>query len=209
MDALTELTLTDSAKRQVVRKNLTFTVILVPLFAMNAFTVWVTTRNTMLALAFVLLALVAVPLVYVVARRTADRSRVVFGDSYVAGHGWGRREIRTVAAMESVVTVCQMGFMGAMPTHHLIVLGPQKRLLLLVGQMWDREQLSALALDLVSRGVSLVAIAQSTTPRQLRALDHRLIPWRQAHPIGVLLLTVLGVLLVLVAAFAIMVAILL
>jgi len=94
-------------------------------------------------------------------------------------------------------------FVKLTATHHLVVLGPRERLLLLVGQMWDREQLSALALDLTSRGVPLVPIDQPTTPRQLRALDPRLVPWRRARPVAVVLLTVLTVLLLLVAAFVI------
>ncbi|KRC39074.1 hypothetical protein ASE27_10940 [Oerskovia sp. Root918] len=205
---MTELTLHDAAKRQVVRSNLTLTAILVPLLGLNALTTMITTRNVWLALGYLCLVLAMVPLVYFLARRMADRSRVTFGDGSVTMQGWGRPKRFTVADVERVVTIDQMGFMGTAPTHHLVVVGPRKRLLLLVGQMWDREQLSALALDLAHRGVPLTPIHQPVTPAQLRTLDPRLVPWRQAHPVALSLLVVLGVLLVLVAVFVVVVTIL-
>ncbi|MEV7962597.1 hypothetical protein [Oerskovia paurometabola] len=198
---MTELTLHDDAKRRMVRTNLMLIGILAPLLGLNAVTLAITTRSIALPLVFLGLVLAMIPLTYALARQVADKSRVTFGDGTLTVQGWGRSKTFTVEDMERVVTIDSMGFAGAAPTHHLVVVGPRKRLLLLVGQMWDREQLSALALDLAGRGVPL-------TPTQLRALDPRLVPWRQAHPVAVSLLVGLGVLLVLVTLFVVVVAIL-
>lgn len=206
---VTELTLHDDAKRRVVRTNMTFVAILVPLLGLSAFTTLVTTRSVGLALTYLCLVLAMVPLTYVLARRLADRSRIAFGDGTVTVQGWGQPKRFTVADMERVVTIDSMGFAGTAPTHHLVVVGPHKRLILLVGQMWDRAQLSALALDLAGHGVPLTPIHEPLTPVQARALDPRLVPWRQAHPVSLGLLVGLGVLVLLVVAFVVVVAILL
>lgn len=205
---MTELTLHDDAKRRMVRTNLMLIGILAPLLGLNAVTLAITTRSIALPLVFLGLVLAMIPLTYALARQVADKSRVTFGDGTLTVQGWGRSKTFTVEDMERVVTIDSMGFAGAAPTHHLVVVGPRKRLLLLVGQMWDREQLSALALELAGRGVPLTPIRQPVTPTQLRALDPRLVPWRQAHPVAVSLLVGLGVLLVLVTLFVIVVAIL-
>lgn len=214
---MTRLTLHDDAKRRVLRVNMTYVAIFVPLLGLSAVlllwsTAIVTSTSTWgvaLAIGLLCLVLAMVPATYVLARRLADRSCVTFGDGTVTAQGWGRPKRFTVADVERVVTVDSMGFAGTAPTHHLFVVGPTKRLLVLVGQMWDREQLSALALDLAHRGVPLTPIHQPITPVQLRALDPRLVPWAQAHPVALGLLVGLGVLVVLVAVLVVVVTILL
>lgn len=205
---MTELTLSDAAKRQVLRANMTYVAILVPLLAVSAVSTAIGTRTAVFSFAYLALVLAMVPTTYVLARRMVDRARIVLGDGTYTVQGWGRPKRFTVADVERVVTVDSMGFAGTTPTHHLIVVGPTRRLLLLVGQMWDREQLSALALDLAHRGVPLTPFHHPVTPAQLRALDPRLVPWRQAHPVALGLLVGLGVLLFLVVAFVVVVAIL-
>ena len=206
MPPVTELTLHDDAKRGVVRANLTFAAILVPILGLTAVSLGISTRNLALALGYACVVLAMIPLTYVLARRFTDRSRVTFGDGSVTVQGWGRPRRFTVAEIERVVTVDSMGFGGMTPTHHLIVVGPTKRLALLVGQMWDRDQLSAVALDLAHRGVPLNPVHQPVTPAQLRAMDPRLVPWRQAHPVALGLFVGLGVLLFFLVAFVVMVA---
>ncbi len=208
MPPVTELTLDDDAKRRAVRTNLTFVAVIQPLLLLTAVSVGISTRNLALAIGYGCLVLAMIPLTYVLARRMSDRTRVTFGDGSVTMQGWGRPRRFTVAEVERVVTVDSMGFGGTTPTHHLIVVGPTKRLALLVGQMWDRDQLSAVALDLAHRGVPLNPIHQPITPVQLRAMDPRLVPWRQAHPVALGLLVGLGVLLFFLVGFVVMVALL-
>ena len=196
MPHVTELTLHDDAKRRVLRTNLSSVAILTPVLGLAAVMTAISTRNLVLALFYLALVLAMVPVTSVLARRLADRSRVTFGDGTVTVQGWGRPRRFTVADVERVVTVDSMAFGTAGPTHHLIVVGPSKRPLLLVGQMWDRGQLSALALDLAHRGVPLTPVRHPVTPAQLRATDPRLVPWYQAHPVVLGLLVALGVLVV-------------
>jgi hypothetical protein len=204
---MTELTLTPAARRRLVRANLTFAAVLVPLFAVNALNLWSSARHGGLALMNLVFALAILPLTYYFARRMGERSLITFGDGSVTVRGWGRPRRFSSVDVERVVTIDQMRIMGSTPTHHLIVVGPHRRLALLAGRMWDREQLSRLALDLESRGVPLVPVRQPVTPRQLRKLDPRLVPWHQAHPVGLALVLFLAILLALVAAFVIMAAI--
>ena len=170
MPPVTELTLDDDAKRRVLRANLTYVAILVPILGLTAVSLGISTRNVALAVGYACVVLAMIPLTYVLARHFTDRSRVTFGDGSVTVQGWGRPRRFTVAEIERVVTVDSMGFGGTTPMHHLIVVGPTKRLALLVGQMWDRDQLSAVALDLAHRGVPLNPVHQPVTPVQLRAM---------------------------------------
>ena len=135
MPGVTELRMHDDARRRVVRANMTYVGILVPLLALSALSTAFSTRNAWLSLAYVALVLAMVPLTYALARRMVSRSCIVLGDGTYTVRSWGRPKRFTVADVERVVTVDHMGFAGTTPTHHLIVLGPTGRLLLLVGQM--------------------------------------------------------------------------
>ncbi|MGN6239068.1 MAG: hypothetical protein ACTHNI_04930 [Cellulosimicrobium cellulans] len=204
---LIELAMGDAAKRQVLRSNMALISILAPLVGLAQLPAAITSGNLALAVGFLAFALAMIPLTYAIGRRMVDRARIVLGDGTYTVHGWGRTKRFTVADVDRVVTVDRMAFGMAGATHHLIVLGPTKRLLLLVGQMWDRDQLSTLALDLARRGVPLTPWHQPVTPAQLRAFDRRLVPWPQAHPVALALLVGLGTLLVLVVLFVVVVAI--
>ncbi|KZM78995.1 hypothetical protein A0J59_01995 [Cellulosimicrobium sp. I38E] len=201
-----ELAMSDAAKRQVLRSNMTLISILAPLVGLAQLPAAITGGNMALAVGFLVFALSMIPLTYAIARRMVDRARIVLGDGTYTVHGWGRPKRFTVTDVDRVVTVDRMAFGMAGATHHLIVLGPTKRLLLLVGQMWDRDQLSTVALDLARRGVQLTPWHQPVTPAQLRAFDRRLVPWPQAHPVALGLLVGLGTLLVLVVLFVVLVA---
>lgn len=132
----------------------------------------------------------SVPLSIWLARTSMRETYIRFGDGWIE-HKWMFRTRRFAAAeATSVVTVDQMsfgGFSGA-PTHHLIVTGRDRRLLILVGQMWDTQQLTAIMQDLASRGVPWISVPEPVTPAQLRARDPRLVPWWQAHPVALALL---------------------
>lgn len=137
----------------------------------------------------------SVPLSLWLARTSMRDTYIRFGDGWIE-HKWMFRTRRFAAAeATSVVTVDQMsfgGFAGA-PTHHLIVTGRDRRLLILVGQMWTTQQLTAIMQDLASRGVPWFSVPEPVTPPQLRARDPRLVPWWQAHPIALGLLIAGGV----------------
>ncbi|MBN0040769.1 hypothetical protein JN535_11400 [Cellulosimicrobium cellulans] len=201
-----ELAMGDAAKRQVLRSNMTMISIFAPLVGLAQLPAAIASGNPALALGFLAFALSMIPLTYATARRMVDRTRIVLGDGTYTVHGWGRTKRFTVADVDRVVTVDRMAFGPAKATHHLIVVGPTTRLLLLVGQMWDREQLSTVALDLARRGVPLTPWHRPVTPAQLRAFDRRLVPWRQAHPVALGLLVGLGTLLVLVVLLVVVVA---
>ncbi|GEM_PF-2562191 len=205
---LVELAMGDAAKRQVLRSNMALISILAPLVGLAQLPAAIASGNLALALGFLAFALSMIPLTYAIGRRMVDRARIVLGDGTYTVHGWGRTKRFTVADVDRVVTVDRMAFGMAGATHHLIVVAPTKRLLLLVGQMWDRDQLSTVALDLARRGVPLTPWHQPVTPAQLRAFDRRLVPWAQAHPVALGLLVALGTLLVLVVLFVVLVAIL-
>jgi hypothetical protein len=204
-----ELTLTDAAQRYLVRANMTLVGPLLVLSCLVIVPPGLRSGDPVPAIAYLCVALAMVPLTYVLARRTAERSRIVLGDGTYTVHGWGRPKRFAVPDVERVVTVDRMALGGTGPTHHLVVVGHARRLVLLVGRMWDREQLSQVALDLERRGVPLTPVHQPVTPAQLRALDRRLVPWWQAHPVALGLLVGLGVLLVGVAVFVVAVAALL
>ncbi|PPF43143.1 hypothetical protein C5B85_14400 [Pseudoclavibacter sp. AY1F1] len=155
----------------------------------------------------------SVPLSIWLARKSMRETYIRFGDGWIE-HRWMFRTRRFSAAeATSVVTVDQMtlgGFMGA-PTHHLIVTGGDRRLLILVGQMWTQQQLTAVMQDLASRGVPWISVPEPITPPQLRARDPRLVPWWQAHPVAFALLIAgatfaVVIVLAIVVAFAIFTA---
>lgn len=128
----------------------------------------------------------SVPLTIWLARMAMRDTYVRFGDGWIE-HRWMFRTRRFAAAeAASVVTVGRMSFggMAGAPTHHLIVTGRDRRLLLLVGQMWSTAQLTAVMNDLASRGVQWISVPELITPSQLRARDPRLVPWWQAHPVA-------------------------
>jgi hypothetical protein len=152
------------------------------------------TGHLVLGVSSLALAVVLGVLAAVLLRREADSARILHGDGrYESKYSW--RTTRFVAQdAESVVTIDRMA-LGATPqTHHLIVVGPTKRLLMLVGHMWSTEQLGALANDLAAHGVPMTSLRETITPKQLRAMDRRLMPWWQAHPVGLGLLMVAGAL---------------
>lgn len=155
----------------------------------------------------------SVPLSFWLARKSMRETYIRFGDGWIE-HRWMFRTRRFAAAeATSVVTVDQMSFGGfsGPPTHHLIVTGRDRRLLILVGQMWTTQQLTAIMQDLASRGVPWMSVPEFVTPPQLRQRDPRLVPWWQAHPVALALLIAGGVfifviLLVIVLAFVIFTA---
>lgn len=156
----------------------------------------------------------SVPLSIWLARTSMRETYIRFGDGWIE-HRWMFRTRRFAAAeATSVVTVDQMtlgGLMGA-PTHHLIVTGRDRRLLILVGQMWTQQQLTAIMHDLASRGVPWISVPEPITPPQLRARDPRLVPWWQAHPVAFALLIagavfVLAIILITVLAFVVFTAV--
>lgn len=156
----------------------------------------------------------SLPLSIWLARWAMRETYIRFGDGWIE-HKWMFRTRRFAAAeATSVVTVDRMsfgGFSGA-PTHHLIVTGRDRRLLILVGQIWTTQQLSAIMHDLASRGVPWISVPEPITPPQLRARDPRLVPWWQAHPIAFALLIagavfVLVIILITVLAFVVFTAV--
>nr|WP_241744136.1 hypothetical protein [Cellulosimicrobium arenosum] len=94
------------------------------------------------------------------------------------------------------MTIDQMSLGGiALTTYHLVAVGRTgRRLVHLVGQAWDRDQLTTIALDLAHRGVPLTPVHVPITPVQLRAYDPRLVPWWQAHRVAFALLVGAGTL---------------
>ena len=137
----------------------------------------------------------SVPLSIWLARKSMRETYIRFGDGWIE-HKWMFRTRRFAAAeATSVVTVDRMSFGGfsGPPTHHLIVTGHDRRLLILVGQMWSTQQLTAIMQDLSSRGVPWMSVPELVTPPQLRQRDPRLVPWWQAHPVALALLIAGGV----------------
>ncbi|MFD1858818.1 hypothetical protein EHW97_05235 [Aeromicrobium camelliae] len=147
-----------------------------------------------------------VALTLVLVKRQEAQSRVIFGDGSYEAAGMFRRQRFEVDAVERVITVNSMPFGALAPTHHLIVLGATKRLLLLVGYMWTVEQLTELANDLTSRGVPLTAIRVPITPAQLQSLDSRTLEWWRAHPVLFAILLSVLVVIVVVGAGIVIVA---
>lgn len=182
-----------------------------------ALTVIFSIQNVWLGLGYGVLIVVLVgagiPLSIWFARKSMRETYIRFGDGWIE-HKWMFRTRRFAAAeATSVVTVDQMSFGGlaGAPTHHLIVTGQDRRLLLLVGQMWDTQQLSAVMHDLASRGVPWFSVPEPVTPAQLRERDPRLVPWWQAHPIALALLVAgaafsIIIVLVVIVAFVIFTA---
>lgn len=125
-------------------------------------------------------------------RRQKGNSLLRFGDGTYTLRGLGRQKRFTVDDVERVVTVSRMGLGALGETHHLIVVGRERRLLMLVGYMWTVEQMTQLSDDLVARGVPLYPFPYPITPAQLRGVDRRLIPFVQAHPVASGLLVGLG-----------------
>lgn len=159
--------------------------------------------HLVLGISSLVLAVVLGALAVVLVRREADAARIVYGDGrYESTYAW--RTTRFAAQdVERVVTIDRMA-LGATPsTHHLIVVGPAKRLLMLVGHMWSTDQLGALANDLAARGVPMTSLRETITPKQLRTMDRRLMPWWQAHPVALGLLIFGGGLALVAAAVAI------
>lgn len=163
------------------------------------------TGHLVLGISSLTLALVLGALAVVLVRREADAARVVYGDGrYESTFSWRTTRFAAHDA-ERVVTIDRMAI-GATPmTHHLIVVGPAKRLLMLVGHMWSTDQLGALANDLAARGVPMTSLRETITPKQLRTMDRRLMPWWQAHPVGLGFLMLGGALVLgaIVAAIAV------
>ncbi|WP_293781365.1 hypothetical protein [uncultured Aeromicrobium sp.] len=131
-------------------------------------------------------------LTLVLVKRQNDHSRVLFGDGSYEVSGAFRRQRFDVSDAERVITVNRMPLGAAPPTHHLIVLGKTKRLLLLSGYLWTVEQMTELANDLTSRGVPLTAIREPITPVRLRSMQPRTLEWWRARPLlaGILLASI-------------------
>ncbi|QCB93598.1 hypothetical protein [Cellulomonas shaoxiangyii] len=179
---MTELTLTPDAHRRVVRTNVVGAVPYALLLAVPASSTAMLTGRGWLAAAAVALAVALVAATAVSAARMARRSRLVFGDGTYAVVGGGRARRFTAAQVTTAAMVTHMS-LGAGATHHLIVAGAAKPLVHLVGQVWDRQQLTALAHDLAARGVPVASVIEPITPRALRSRDPRLMAAWRARPL--------------------------
>lgn len=200
--------MTPEARTRVIRMNVTLACVFATLVCGLPAILQAVIGHWGLSAAFLMLGLAMVLFTYALAARTASRSRIAFGDgTYTVGGAFGSRRF-TVADVARAVTVDHMSLGRAQATHHLIVAGHRTRLLHLVGQMWDTDQLSALALDLSHRGVPLTPFHHRITAAQLRAHDRRLVPAWQARPMAFALLIALGVLLLAVVGFVVAIALL-
>jgi hypothetical protein len=191
---MTEIRMTEAAQKRVIRLNLTFAWIFAGFFGLVQAPLYFMIGNWGMGSVVLFLAIAMVAFTYLLANRMVRNSRIVFGDGTYTVYGTGRTKRFSTTDVARVVTIDRMslGAGVAGSTHHLIVVGPVTRLLILVGQMWDTDQLSTLALDLANRGVPLTPIPRPITPVQLRAYDARLMPSWQAHPIAFALIVALG-----------------
>ena len=194
---MTDIRMTPEAQKRVIRMNLMSVWVIAGLFALVQAPLQFLLENWVMGATLIGIAIAMVVATYALAKRMGERSRITFGDGTYTVHGAFRSKTFTAADVARVVTIDRMALSGGIAgtTHHLIVTGPVKRLLMLVGQMWGTDQLSALALDLSGRGVPLTPIPNPITPVELRAYDARLMPAWQAHPYAFGLLYALGALL--------------
>lgn len=208
-----ELRLSPEAQRRAVALNArqAWISIGMQIPIMLALVVIFSIQNVWLALGYGILVSVLViggiPFSIWLAKKAMRETYIRFGDGWIEHHWMFRTRRFAATEATSVVTVNHMsfgGFAGA-PTHHLIVTGHDRRLLLLVGQMWTQQQLTAIMQDLASRGVPWFSVPEPVTPAQLRERDPRLVPWWQAHPIA-LGLIIAGALLVFITLAVIIVA---
>lgn len=183
--------MTDEAARRVMRMNMGFAAIMTPLLAIPALLQLFVGISSYGIVVLVFVACM-MPLTFLLARHSERVTRLVYGDGHYEYRMLWRTIRFDVTDVALVATIGQMalgnGLTGA--THHLVVAGARRRLLLLVGQMWSTEQLGALAADLAAHGAPVTPIPGPITPTQLRAQDRRLMPWWQAHPVALALLVV-------------------
>ncbi|WP_029088404.1 hypothetical protein [Brevibacterium album] len=130
----------------------------------------------------------------------AARQRIVFGDGTYTFTGWFRTVRLRAEEISRAAAIGHVRLGAAQPTHHLVLAGPRRRLLILVGQMWDIGQLGALANDMADRGVPLISLLRPFSPAQLRSFDPRLMPWRQARPFAFASLLATGLIVLAVGA---------
>ncbi|MGI6877701.1 hypothetical protein [Microbacterium sp. gxy059] len=207
---MVEMRITEENRRHIIRMNrqlswaaLPLLAIPGPLLALAGYPrAWPIVFACCVALALLLLLsiLLAVP-------RLVARQRIVFGEGGYTVTGWfaTRRLVASDVTRAAMIDRLALG-VGA-SAHHLVLAGNRRRLLSLVGQMWTYEQMSALATDLTRRGIPVTHFVEPTTAAHVRAVDHRFMPWRYAHPLAfALLLTAAIVLVVTVAVVAIIVA---
>ncbi|MEV7691823.1 hypothetical protein AB0N73_00650 [Microbacterium sp. NPDC089189] len=201
-----ELTMSPTARRSSTSMNM----VIAALFGLILIVPGVVMVAVGLPLGWLYLALgpVMIGLTALLVRRQNGNSLLRFGDGTYTLRGLGREKRFTVDDVERVVTVSRMGLGALGETHHLIVVGRDRRLLILVGYMWSIEQMTQLSDDLVGRGVPLYPFPQPITPAQLRAVDRRLIPFIQAHPVASGLLIGLGALMLIIVILLILVFIL-
>lgn len=192
-----ELTMAADKQRSSTKLNMSVS------FAMAGLLAFVGLMQLLAGSPVGLIYLIAAPAIVagtiVLVKRQHTHSRVVFGDGSYEVAGMFRRQRFDVGDVERVITVNHMPLGAAAPTHHLIVLGKTKRLLLLVGYMWTVEQMTELANDFTSRGVPLTPIREPITPVRLRSIDPRALEWWRARPLLLgALLTVLAVIVMIV-----------
>lgn len=204
---MTELLLTDDARRRVMTVNLRLAVAYAVGTLLLLGGLAAVTGRLWVAVAGLLLAGAMVASTTALARRSVQRSRITFGDGTYTVHGLGRPRRFTAGDVASAAMVTHMS-LGAGPTHHLVVAGTGGPLVHLVGQMWTREQLTALAHDLAARAVPVASFPSPLTPAQLRAHDRRLVAAWRARPALTALLAGLAVLLLLVVVLVVAVTVL-
>ncbi|QCB92703.1 hypothetical protein [Cellulomonas shaoxiangyii] len=203
---MTELSLLPDARRRVVRTNVVAVAVYMVFLVAITGTSAVVTGHTWLAVAGVAAGLTLVAATAASAVRAADRSRLAFGDGTYTVLGSGRPRRFTAAQVSTAALVTHMS-LGAGATHHLIVAGPTKPLVHLVGQMWDHAQLTAMAQDLAANGVPITSVTEPITPRALRTRDARLMAGWRARP-RLTALAAVAVAVVLVAVVVTVVAVL-
>lgn len=208
--------MTEERRRAVVRANFRALWVFLPLLALPGVMLVLQTvlSRSPSAAGFVFFGLNAMVMglllvfAYVWIPRRAEQQRIVFGEGRYAVTTWFGTSRFAASDVAGVVAVDRLSLGGVPPAHHLVLAGHRRRLLLLAGHMWDVEQLRALADDLAARGVPFAHLDRPVAPHELRAMDPRLMPWRQARPIAFALLLVLGVLLLCVLVVAMMLALL-
>lgn len=164
-------------------------------------------RATMLSFSIPYAAIIAFMVVYTYAwiPRRLRQLAVAYGDGTYTFTEWFRTTTLTPSDVARVATVQHMAAGNAPVTHHLILAGHTRRLIHLVGYMWEIEQLRALAADLGGRGIPIVNLPQPITLPQLRHIDVRFVPWWQAHAALLALLLGLGAAVFLVGILAVVV----
>lgn len=201
------LELTDEARRTVMKANVGLAVLFAACIVGPVAGLQFALGRPALALPFLALAVSMVAGTAALARRFAHRTRIEFGDGvYRVG---GLRGVREYAAhqISRAIWVHRMRLGSAPATQHLFVLGPKRRITVLVGQMFSVEQMHALATDLYTHRVEVITITEPTTSARLRGTDPRVMPWWQAHPVIFALLATVLLLIVLVVVFVTLVAI--